>query len=589
MRRTGKAIGTLAAATSLVMVSGGVGYADDVAITQDSISVRAGQSATINVSLAATDGGNDVAGCNATTAKPVTIALSSSKDWATVSPASVTVTDCTTISAVTVSVASGTAAASTTSVVGSASGGLTVVVTDSKGKTSTTTSTFKDDRVSVVVAAPNTAPSVSVSGVSHGSSYEAGAVPAAGCSVTDAEDTSPTASPVITGTLNAEGVGSQTATCSYTDGGGLSASSFADYGVVDTTAPTLNGVSSGITEEATSIAGAGVSWDAPTASGRSGETVSTSCSPISGSTFGFGTTQVSCAASDASGNTSSAQTFNVIVQDTAAPALSNVPSDITEEATSMAGASVSWTAPTATGMAGETVSTSCSPNSGSTFALGTTQVSCTASDALGNTSSAQTFNVIVRDTTVPTGVTFSSTGVQDGGSYLRNFVPAAPTCSASDAVSTPTCVVTGYSGAAGTRPLTATATDAAGNSSTATISYTVRTLTISAFGSPVDGNGVLNVIKGGNTVPLKFTVRDGSTQRTDTAVVSSFSTGYVACPGAAATDEVETFMTTGSTSLRYDNGQFIQNWKTPTGAGKCLKTVVTTIDGSSQSALFKLK
>jgi hypothetical protein len=99
---------------------------------------------------------------------------------------------------------------------------------------------------------------------------------------------------------------------------------------------------------------------------------------------------------------------------------------------------------------------------------------------------------------------------------------------------------------------------------------------------------VLNVIKGGNTVPLKFTVFDGANERQDTAVVSGFSAVKMTCT-TGTTDDVEEFATTGGTALRYDTNQFIQNWKTPTGAGTCYKATVTTTDGSSQSALFKLR
>ena len=48
---------------------------------------------------------------------------------------------------------------------------------------------------------------------------------------------------------------------------------------------------------------------------------------------------------------------------------------------------------------------------------------------------------------------------------------------------------------------------------------------------------------------------------------------------------------TGGTSLRYDatGGQFIQNWKTPTGAGSCYTATMTALDGSSITAYFKIK
>jgi hypothetical protein len=46
-----------------------------------------------------------------------------------------------------------------------------------------------------------------------------------------------------------------------------------------------------------------------------------------------------------------------------------------------------------------------------------------------------------------------------------------------------------------------------------------------------------------------------------------------------------------ATSLRHDTttGQFIQNWKTPTGTNVCYSVRVAAADGSALTALFKLK
>src|SRR2546427_2716750 len=60
------------------------------------------------------------------------------------------------------------------------------------------------------------------------------------------------------------------------------------------------------------------------------------------------------------------------------------------------------------------VATTCTPASGSTFALATTVVTCSATDAHGNTGSAS-FNVTVEDTTppvvtVPANMTAEATG-----------------------------------------------------------------------------------------------------------------------------------------------------------------------------------
>lgn len=85
--------------------------------------------------------------------------------------------------------------------------------------------------------------------------------------------------------------------------------------------------------------------------------------------------------------------------DTIPPVLT-MPADITAEATSPAGAVVSYPLPTVTDDADPAPAVSCSPVSGSTFPLGVTTVTCTATDASGNSSNG-TFKVNVVDTTAP--------------------------------------------------------------------------------------------------------------------------------------------------------------------------------------------
>src|SRR5919204_2333904 len=78
----------------------------------------------------------------------------------------------------------------------------------------------------------------------------------------------------------------------------------------------------------------------------------------------------------------------------------NPPPDVIAEATSSAGATVSFTPVVTDDNPSPTVG--CSPASGSTFPLGTTNVSCTATDTGDGTTSTASFNVIVHDTTPPT-------------------------------------------------------------------------------------------------------------------------------------------------------------------------------------------
>ena len=209
-------------------------------------------------------------------------------------------------------------------------------------------------------------------------------------------------------------------------------------------------------------------------------------------------------------------------------------------------------------------------------------------DKAGN-SVSETVKDINIDKTAPTVAWIG--GPAEGSSYVfgSTSMPAAPTCSATDSPSglDGSCTVTGYKTTPGTHTLTAVATDKAGNETKLTRSFTVQAWTLKGFYQPVDMNGVLNTVKGGSTVPLKFEVFAGSTELTDTSIVI-FKVNEVTCGTGTVTDEIE-LTTTGGTSLRYSDGQFIQNWKTPTKPGSCYKVTMTTTDGSSITANFKLK
>jgi len=99
-------------------------------------------------------------------------------------------------------------------------------------------------------------------------------------------------------------------------------------------------------------------------------------------------------------------------------------------------------------------------------------------------------------------------------------------------------------------------------------------------------SGTLNTVKGGSTVPIKFELFKGATELTDTASITQpLRATKVARDTGATVDEIEV-VATGATALRYDatGGQFVYNWKTPTGAGRCYKVTITANDGSSPRA-----
>jgi hypothetical protein len=76
-----------------------------------------------------------------------------------------------------------------------------------------------------------------------------------------------------------------------------------------------------------------------------------------------------------------------------------------------------------------------------------------------------------------------------------------------------------------------------------------------------------------------------------TAIVGTHQLTATATDVAGTEDTIEEIVGTGGTGLRYDSTgqQFIQNWKTPAGAGACYRVTVTLIDDTAQTALFKLK
>src|SRR5207244_4605753 len=118
-----------------------------------------------------------------------------------------------------------------------------------------------------------------------------------------------------------------------------------------------------------------------------------SCSPAPGSVLPRGTTTVACSLTDGGGLTASGS-FKVTVVDTIAPVLHGMPSEVEVGTMSAPGAVVSWSAPTATDIVDPSPYVGCLPASGSTFPVGETTVTCTATDDSGNPAHAS-FQVTV--------------------------------------------------------------------------------------------------------------------------------------------------------------------------------------------------
>ena len=144
----------------------------------------------------------------------------------------------------------------------------------------------------------------------------------------------------------------------------------------------LQGVPSNMSVAATGASGAVVSYTAPTAvDGDDAGSVTVACTPASGSVFALGQTKVVCTATDPDDTDSPVSaSFTVTVTDQDL-ALSGVPGPITADATSPAGAVVSYVLPRAVDDESAAATVSCAPAPGSTFAVGTSTVTCAAMDA----------------------------------------------------------------------------------------------------------------------------------------------------------------------------------------------------------------
>jgi hypothetical protein len=167
------------------------------------------------------------------------------------------------------------------------------------------------------------------------------------------------------------------------------------------------------------------------------------------------------------------------------------------------------------------------------------------------------------------------------------------TTSASDIVDgTVSVTCTPSSGATfapGMHTVSCTTTDSHHNPSNGAFAVTVLFDLGSGFLQPVNP-AALNTVKGGSTVPLKWTVRTPSGGEISAlSIVNRFVLTQVLC-GSLTTvvDEVD-FTTTGGTELRYSGGQFIQNWQTPKKAGSCYRIDIVFIGGQKLSANFQLK
>jgi HYR domain len=292
----------------------------------------------------------------------------------------------------------------------------------------------------------------------------------------------------------------------------------------------LAGVPANMTVAATGQSGATVTYTAPTATDEeAGATVS--CDHPSGSVLPVGTTNVTCRASDTDdSNSPVSATFTVTVTPVADAdlALAGVPANMTVAATGQSGASVTYTAPTATDEeAGATVS--CDHPSGSVLAVGTTNVTCLASDADDSNSPVSAiFTVTVTDSDlalsgVPANIT---TPLTSPSGALVTYT--APTATDEEPGATVACDhPSGSTFGLGTTAVACTATD--GDDSNSLVSGTFNVTVTKA--APSVATQASAPVPAGGTISDTATLTGGIAP-SGVITFSAFGPGHAACTGA---------------------------------------------------------
>jgi hypothetical protein len=115
----------------------------------------------------------------------------------------------------------------------------------------------------------------------------------------------------------------------------------------------------------------------------------------------------------------------------------------------------------------------------------------------------------------------------------------------------------------------------------------------SGFFSPVDNPGVVNTVKAGSAIPVKFSL--GGDQGLDIFAAGYPASQRIPAIQGAEADAIEQTVTAGNSSLSYDQAtdQYTYVWKTDkawgANGGQTRELIVKLADGSEHTALFKFK
>jgi HYR domain-containing protein len=236
-----------------------------------------------------------------------------------------------------------------------------------------------------------------------------------------------------------------------------------------------------------------------------------------------------------------------------------------------------------------TPSVSCDPATGTTLPLGTSTVSCTASDS-GGQSASDTGSVTVVDTTAPA----IACPADLSGIVGQNIALGAPT--ATDIVDADLDISNNApaSFAAGSTIVQWAAADDSGNAASCTQHVTLA-YTFLGFFQPVENpgpnNDVLNQAKAGRVIPLKWRLLDANNNPvTDLAssAVKVTAASY-SCGLGTTVDQLQEYAAGASGLQNQGDGYYQFNWRTPSSYANSCKTMQLSLGEGAivHTALFK--
>ena len=270
---------------------------------------------------------------------------------------------------------------------------------------------------------------------------------------------------------NAFPVGITTVTCTAQDQAGNSKSCSFTVSITDTEAPILTCPVGAVLGSSAPLLSTGLVSFSVSVTDNVNSNLASTCSPASGKSFLIGNTTVVCNSTDAAGNKNNCS-FVVLVLDMENPVLTCPLLGSFALPAYNSTVSVSYNVAIFDN-SNVTTAPSCSKASGSFFSLGSTLVTCSATDPSQNTGRCS-FAVVVVDETAPT-VTCALSAIFNTTAGLSTYVYvyASPNATDNAGVASISCFPSSNSFSVGTTVVTCTAADATGNRGTCSFNVVV--------------------------------------------------------------------------------------------------------------------